>query len=49
MPFLFWRLIQDSKERGPEEIDFGRTDFRSDGLVSFKDRLGARKCSLTYY
>ncbi|MGA7446078.1 MAG: GNAT family N-acetyltransferase [Terriglobales bacterium] len=49
MPFLFWRLIEESKAWGAETIDFGRTDFRHDGLITFKDRFGARKRTLTYY
>ena len=49
MPFLFWHLIEESKTRGVEKIDFGRTDMRSQGLIRFKDRLGARKHTLTYY
>jgi len=49
MPFLFWRLVEESKESGAEKIDFGRTDLNNDGLISFKDRLGASRKLLTYY
>ena len=49
MPFLFWRMIEESKDCGAETIDFGRSDLRSDGLILFKDRLGANKRLLTYY
>jgi CelD/BcsL family acetyltransferase involved in cellulose biosynthesis len=49
MPFLFWRLIQESKEAGMERIDFGRTDIDNGGLSTFKDRFGAHRRSLTYY
>jgi CelD/BcsL family acetyltransferase involved in cellulose biosynthesis len=49
MPFLFWRLIEESKAAGAEEIDFGRSDARNRGLVVFKDKLGAAKRRLTYY
>jgi hypothetical protein len=48
MPFLFWRLIEESKAAGAEEIDFGRSDLDNQGLVVFKDRFGARRRSLTY-
>jgi hypothetical protein len=48
MPFLFWRLIQESKAARSEKIDLGRTDLKNDGLMTFKDRLGARKKLLTY-
>lgn len=49
MPFLFWRLIGESKAAGIEKIDLGRTDLNNEGLVAFKDRLGAGKRLLTYY
>jgi hypothetical protein len=49
MPFLFWKLIQESKESGMEKIDFGRSDLGQDGLIVFKDRLGAKRRLLTYY
>ncbi|MGA9416116.1 MAG: GNAT family N-acetyltransferase [Terriglobales bacterium] len=49
MPFLFWKMIEESKAWGAETIDFGRSDLRSDGLIKFKDRLGASKHTLTYY
>ena len=49
MPFLFWRLIQESKKAGVERIDFGRTDIDNGGLSTFKERFGAQRRSLTYY
>ena len=49
MPFLFWRLIEESKASGAEKIDFGRSDLDNHGLITFKDRLGARRKLLTYY
>jgi len=49
MPFLFWRLIQDSKASGVGKIDFGRSDLDQEGLIRFKDRLGAQRKLLTYY
>ena len=49
MPFLFWKLLEESKAAGAEKIDLGRTDLNNDGLVAFKDRLGASKRQLTYY
>jgi hypothetical protein len=48
MPFLFWKLIEESKTVGAEEIDFGRTELDNDGLVEFKDRLGTRRSRITY-
>jgi len=49
MPFLFWRLIEESRASGVEEIDLGRSDLDQQGLITFKDRLGARKRMLSYY
>lgn len=49
MPFLFWKLIEESKNSGAEKIDFGRSDTDQEGLILFKDRLGTHKKLLTYY
>ena len=49
MPFLFWRLIEESKEAGAEQIDFGRTELNNLGLINFKNRLGATSRLLTYF
>jgi len=48
MPFLFWKLIEESRASGAEQIDFGRTDLENEGLTEFKDRLGASRSRLTY-
>ncbi len=48
MPLLFWRLIEESKAAGAEQIDFGRSDLDNQGLITFKDRLGAKRRLLTY-
>jgi lipid II:glycine glycyltransferase (peptidoglycan interpeptide bridge formation enzyme) len=49
MPFLFWRLIEESKASEAKEIDFGRSDLDNTGLIGFKDKLSATKRVLTYY
>jgi CelD/BcsL family acetyltransferase involved in cellulose biosynthesis len=49
MPFLFWKLIEESKTSGADQIDFGRTDIENTGLVQFKDRFGTTRRHLTYY
>jgi lipid II:glycine glycyltransferase (peptidoglycan interpeptide bridge formation enzyme) len=49
MPFLFWKMIEESKAASAEQIDFGRTDLDNDGLIIFKDRLGATRRRLTYF
>jgi len=48
MPFLFWKLIEESKAAGFEQVDFGRTDLDNQGLIEFKDRLGATRRQITY-
>jgi CelD/BcsL family acetyltransferase involved in cellulose biosynthesis len=48
MPFLFWKLIGESKAAGAERIDFGRSDLDNPGLITFKNRFGTSKKSLTY-
>jgi Acetyltransferase (GNAT) domain len=48
MPFLFWRLVEDSKEAGVEKIDLGRCDLENEGLTAFKDRLGTTRKLMTY-
>jgi hypothetical protein len=49
MPFLFWRLIEESKTEGAESLDFGRTDLDNKGLTEFKDRFGTVKRRLVYF
>ena len=49
MALLFWRLIEESKAEGAEQIDFGRTDMDNAGLTRFKDRLGALRTQINYF
>jgi CelD/BcsL family acetyltransferase involved in cellulose biosynthesis len=49
MPFLFWKLIEESKFAGAEQIDLGRTEMENHGLIRFKDRLGTTRRRMTYY
>jgi Acetyltransferase (GNAT) domain len=49
MPYLFWRVIQEARTGGFEELDLGRSDLDQPGLIAFKDHLGARRSILTYY
>jgi CelD/BcsL family acetyltransferase involved in cellulose biosynthesis len=49
VPFLFWKLIEESKASGAEKIDFGRSDWENEGLIAFKDRLGTTRKLLTYF
>lgn len=49
MPFLFWQAIQEAKDNGLEVLDLGRTEISNDGLIAFKERLGASPSPLTYW
>jgi CelD/BcsL family acetyltransferase involved in cellulose biosynthesis len=49
MPYLFWKMIEESKAEGLEVIDFGRTELENSGLIRFKDRFGAARRRLNYF
>jgi lipid II:glycine glycyltransferase (peptidoglycan interpeptide bridge formation enzyme) len=49
MPFLFWRLIEESKMLGAKKIDFGRSDWNNQSLIDFKNKFGTVKKAMTYY
>jgi hypothetical protein len=49
MPFLFWRLVEESRSENREAIDFGRSDTDNPGLVKFKDRFGTIRRKLHYF
>ena len=49
MPFLFWRAIQQAQAAGIEVLDLGRSDLHQQGLIAFKDHLGAVRTDLTYF
>jgi len=46
---LMWSAIQDAKRCGRTEFDLGRSDADDRGLIAFKDHLGGRRSTLTYY
>ena len=48
MPFLFWKLIEESNAEQMKQLDFGRTDIENSGLTRFKDQFGAERRRLTY-
>ena len=48
MPFLFWNAIQDNQEKGAMELDLGRSDLDNEGLIAFKEHLGATRSKLQY-
>ena len=47
--FLLWRAIQDGRRRGLTELDLGRSDYSTPGLITFKDRWGACRIPVNYY
>lgn len=49
MPFLFWKLIEESREAGAEELDFGKSDLNQKSLITFKERFGSRRRLLHYF
>jgi lipid II:glycine glycyltransferase (peptidoglycan interpeptide bridge formation enzyme) len=48
MYFLFWRSIQEAKQDGLCVFDLGRSEWEDTGLITFKDRWGAKRSALTY-
>ena len=48
MPFLLWKMIEESKLEGAERIDLGRTELDNVGLIEFKDRMGTTKSKTSY-
>lgn len=48
MHALFWRAIVAAKQSGARLFDLGRSEWRNQGLITFKDRLGASRVDLTY-
>jgi hypothetical protein len=49
MPMLFWKAIQEGKQRGVEELDLGRSEIDNPGLSAFKEHLGATCFKLAYF
>ena len=49
IPWLFWKTIQEARSLGLQELDLGRSDWNNPGLITFKDRLGAKRSSLNYW
>jgi Acetyltransferase (GNAT) domain len=46
---LFWRAIQEAKSEGLSEFDLGVSDWENEGLIRFKDRLGAARSAVAYW
>jgi hypothetical protein len=49
MQMLLWRAIQEAKQSCLREFDLGRSEANDEGLIAFKDRLGAARITLAYF
>lgn len=49
MQLVLWRTIQEAKADGLSRFDLGRSDWDNSGLISFKDRWGAKRSEITYF
>lgn len=47
--FLLWHAIKTSHQEGYKIFDFGRTSVDNKGLMTFKERWGAEKVTLSYF
>src|SRR5262249_20402267 len=45
---LIWRTIQDAIDAGASELDLGRSDLDTPGLIEFKNHWGAVRSPLSY-
>jgi hypothetical protein len=45
---LFWKSIVEAKQNGMRTFDLGRSHWNNGGLITFKDRWGAKRSSLEY-
>jgi CelD/BcsL family acetyltransferase involved in cellulose biosynthesis len=45
---LFWRSIQEAKAADLRVFDLGRSECGNSGLITFKDRWGSARSTLTY-
>ncbi len=49
MQMLLWRSILEAKRDGLRVFDLGRSEWKNQGLITFKDRWGAERSTLTYF
>lgn len=48
MQLLLWKAIEDAKQDGLLEFDMGRSDWKDEGLVQFKERWGCVGSPMSY-
>jgi GNAT acetyltransferase-like protein len=46
---LFWKAIQEAKDKGCISFDLGRSNIDNDGLIAFKEHWGASRSPLNYW
>lgn len=46
---LFWNAIREAKAAGMTELDMGRSEREHSGLVTYKERWGAKRSTITYW
>ncbi len=49
MQSLLWHTIEAAKQSGLKTFDLGRSDASNNGLIIFKNRLGAKSSVLNYF
>jgi len=49
MTLLFWKTIQEAKDKGFEELDMGRSGTDNPGLIAFKEHWRATGTELSYW
>jgi CelD/BcsL family acetyltransferase involved in cellulose biosynthesis len=49
MALLFWKTIQEAKDKGLEVLDMGRSSVDNLGLIAFKEHWGAAGTTLSYW
>ena len=49
MVMLFWQVIQSAKANGIVQLDLGRSDLDSTGLIEFKEHWGATRSAISYF
>jgi len=48
MQIPVWRAIEEAKESRLQKLDLGRSGVNDQGLILFKDRLGAKRATITH-
>jgi CelD/BcsL family acetyltransferase involved in cellulose biosynthesis len=48
MSLLFWKAMIEAKAAGMRLLDLGRCELDNPGLITYKERLGAQRSSISY-